>query len=52
LANFLASGILRLREKLGPILWQLPPTFAYNHALLDAFFEMLPRTTNVSVSVR
>jgi len=51
LANFLASGILRLREKLGPILWQLPPTFAYNHALLDAFFEMLPRTTSAAATL-
>src|SRR5690242_4507996 len=25
LANFLASGPLALREKLGPILWQFPP---------------------------
>src|SRR3546814_3449901 len=24
LANFLASGIFNLREKLGPFLWQLP----------------------------
>jgi len=51
LANFLASGILRLREKLGPILWQLPPTFTYNHALLDAFFGMLPRTTSAAATL-
>src|SRR4030095_12917064 len=25
LANFLASGVLALRSKLGPILWQFPP---------------------------
>jgi len=25
LANFFAFGVLALREKLGPILWQLPP---------------------------
>src|SRR5262245_20429406 len=25
LANFLASGLLCLKEKLGPILWQFPP---------------------------
>jgi uncharacterized protein YecE (DUF72 family) len=28
LANFFASGVLRLGPKLGPILWQLPPSFA------------------------
>jgi uncharacterized protein YecE (DUF72 family) len=26
LANFFASGVLRLGPKLGPILWQLPPS--------------------------
>ena len=26
LANFLASGVLALGPKLGPLLWQLPPT--------------------------
>lgn len=45
LANFLASGILRLNEKLGPILWQLAPTFRYRSDRLSDFFEMLPRDT-------
>jgi uncharacterized protein YecE (DUF72 family) len=45
LANFLASGVLRLNEKLGPILWQFPPNFQFNPELTEAFFEMLPRTT-------
>ena len=27
LANFLSTGVLRLNEKLGPILWQFPPNF-------------------------
>jgi uncharacterized protein YecE (DUF72 family) len=27
LANFFASGVLALGAKLGPLLWQLPPTF-------------------------
>src|SRR6186713_3673537 len=27
LANFFASGVLRLAEKLGPFLWQFPPNF-------------------------
>src|SRR5438874_3890261 len=30
LANFLASGVLALREKLVPILWQFPPNFAFD----------------------
>lgn len=44
LGNFLASGLLRLGPRLGPILWQLPPTFRFEHDRLDAFFRLLPRT--------
>lgn len=43
LANFFASGVLRLRGKLGPILWQLPPTLRYDARLIDDFFSRLPR---------
>jgi uncharacterized protein YecE (DUF72 family) len=43
LANFFASGVLRLREKLGPILWQLPPSFRYDRSRLETFFKLLPR---------
>jgi uncharacterized protein YecE (DUF72 family) len=43
LANFFASGIFRLREKLGPILWQLPPNFAFEPERLDGFLALLPR---------
>jgi uncharacterized protein YecE (DUF72 family) len=49
LANFFASGIFNLREKLGPILWQLPPTFRYDRARLAAFFELLPRDTSAAL---
>jgi uncharacterized protein YecE (DUF72 family) len=45
LANFFASGILRLKEKLGPILWQMPPGFRYDRARLENFFRLLPRNT-------
>jgi uncharacterized protein YecE (DUF72 family) len=45
LANFFASGVFNLREKCGPILWQLPPNFAFNPEKLAAFFELLPRDT-------
>lgn len=45
LANFFASGVLRLGEKLGPILWQIPPSLPYRRDQLDAFFGLLPRTT-------
>ena len=45
LANFFASGVLKLNEKLGPILWQFPPGFAFNEERFRDFFELLPRTT-------
>jgi uncharacterized protein YecE (DUF72 family) len=43
LANFFASGILRLGRKLGPILWQLPPQLPFDEARARAFFAALPR---------
>ncbi len=45
LANFFASGLLQLGEKLGPFLWQFPPNFIYNHDLMEGFFQLLPRDT-------
>jgi len=45
LANYFASGLLRLREKLGPILWQFPPQFPFDEDRFQAFFDMLPRDT-------
>lgn len=45
LANFFASGVLALEEKTGPFLWQLPPTLAFDEAVLDRFLGLLPRTT-------
>jgi len=45
LANFFASGVLALREKLGPFLWQLPPMLAYEPERLATFFALLPRST-------
>ncbi len=46
LANFFASGVLALGTKLGPLLWQLPASQAFDAALLASFFEQLPRTTS------
>ena len=43
LANFFASGIFNLREKLGPILWQFPPTFKYDRSRFESFLELLPK---------
>lgn len=43
LANFFAQGVLELREKLGPILWQLPPTMKFEPDRLESFIKLLPR---------
>jgi uncharacterized protein YecE (DUF72 family) len=48
LANFFASGLLRLGEKLGPILWQLPPSLRYDPSRLELFFRLLPRTASAA----
>lgn len=45
LANFFASGVLALEEKLGPVLWQLPPQLGFDAGRLETFFASLPRTT-------
>jgi len=44
-ANFLASGVLALGPKLGPVLWQLPPRMRFDALRVGAFLELLPRTT-------
>ena len=41
LANFFASGPLALGEKLGPVLWQLPPTLGFDAERLESFFDRL-----------
>ena len=43
LANFFASGVLRLEAKLGPFLWQFSPRFRFDAGKLDRFLTLLPR---------
>jgi uncharacterized protein YecE (DUF72 family) len=45
LANFFASGVLALGPKLGPVLWQLPETLAFDADRLADFLALLPHTT-------
>ncbi|WFU11675.1 DUF72 domain-containing protein (plasmid) [Rhizobium sp. CB3090] len=45
LANFFASGLLRLGPKLGPILWQFPPHLKFDPSLFAAFLKLLPLDT-------
>ena len=47
LANFLASGVLALEQKLGPILWQFPEQLGFDDRF-EAFFELLPRDTRAA----
>lgn len=45
LANFFASGLLRLGRKLGAILWQFPPNFHFKPQRIEEFLKILPRDT-------
>ena len=51
LANFFAQGILALREKLGPLLWQFPPIFRFDAFRLESFFALLPRDTEEALAL-
>lgn len=48
LANFFASGVLELRQKLGPFLWQFPASLPYDERF-EHFLNLLPRTQNEAV---
>jgi uncharacterized protein YecE (DUF72 family) len=51
LANFFASGLLRLGSKLGPILWQLPPNFRFDRVRIESFFKLLTRDAEAAVAL-
>jgi uncharacterized protein YecE (DUF72 family) len=51
LANFLLSGLLRLNEKLGPILWQFPPNFRFVPEVFEAFLAQLPHSTSAAAGL-
>jgi uncharacterized protein YecE (DUF72 family) len=51
LANFFASGLLALREKLGPILWQFPPQFRWSKEKFVEFFRLLPHDTSEAATL-
>lgn len=51
LANFFASGVLYLKEKLGHILWQLPPNFLCDFERLEEFFKLLPKSFSAATSL-
>lgn len=43
LANFFASGLLCLKEKMGPILWQFPPFVMLKDDRFEKFLKLLPQ---------
>jgi uncharacterized protein YecE (DUF72 family) len=47
-ANFIASGLLRLGTKLGPVLWQLPPTLRFDPVQIEDFLALLPHDTTAA----
>src|SRR3954452_18568174 len=51
LANFFASGLFNLKEKLGPLLWQFPALLRYDEQRFERFFSLLPRDTGEALSL-
>ncbi len=51
LANFFASGLFNLREKLGPILWQFAPSYTFDPATFEAFLALLPHDTGAALAL-
>ena len=44
IARFFASGVLELKSKLGPILWQMAPTKKFDPEDFEAFLALLPQS--------
>lgn len=44
--RFLASGVLELKDKLGPINWQLAPTKSFDAEDFGRFLALLPKTVD------
>ena len=51
LANFFASGVLRLGPRLGPILWQFPAQMTFRPEVFETFLAQLPRTTGEAAAI-
>ncbi|NIR44262.1 MAG: DUF72 domain-containing protein [Gemmatimonadetes bacterium] len=48
LANFFASGVLALEEKLGPVVWQLSENLRFDPQRVAHFLELLPHDTEAA----
>lgn len=51
MANFFASGVLELKDKLGAILWQFPPSFKFDPELFEHFLAQLPANTQQAAAL-
>lgn len=51
LANFFASGLLKLGPKLGPMLWQFPANFSFDRERLEPFLALLPHDTDAAATL-
>ncbi|MFP5392558.1 MAG: DUF72 domain-containing protein [Gammaproteobacteria bacterium] len=51
LANVLSSGVLNLREKLGPFLWQFPPQMTFDPERMEHFLSILPHDTEAAAEM-
>lgn len=51
LANFFASGVMALGEKLGPFCWQLPGNAKYDPERMGTFLSLLPQTPEALVEL-
>src|SRR5690606_28703968 len=51
LANFFASGLFNLREKLSVILWQFPPSYRYRAEAFADFLQRLPHDTHAAAKL-
>ena len=51
IANFFASGLFHLKEKLGPILWQFPPSFRFDAELFESFLKQLPHDSKAALEL-
>ncbi len=44
MANFLASGLFELGDKLGAVLWQFPPGMQFDSVQFETFLTLLPHS--------
>ena len=51
MANFFAQGVVALGKKLGPFLWQLPPSYRFDPDRLEDFLRLLPQDTDAAVQL-